>query len=78
VIAVVVDPGDSQSVWFASNGGTIYHSTDGGLTWQNAGIPVPALELAIAADGSRLHAATSTSGIWDAPIPRARRRASAH
>jgi photosystem II stability/assembly factor-like uncharacterized protein len=78
VIAVVVDPGDSQSVWFASNGGTIYHSTDGGLTWQNAGVPVPAIELAIAADGSRLHAATSTSGIWDAPIPHVRRRASGH
>ncbi len=76
--AVVVDPGDAQSLWIASGEGNIFHSSDGGNTWQNAGFPVPVFGLAIAADGSRLHAATSTFGVWDAPIPRARRRAAVH
>ncbi|HXH41777.1 MAG TPA: hypothetical protein VNN08_24345 [Thermoanaerobaculia bacterium] len=77
-IAVVPDPGDAQSLWVASAVGRIFHSADGGATWQNAGNPVAAVDLAIAADGSRLHAATSTFGVWDAPIPRPRRRAAMH
>jgi photosystem II stability/assembly factor-like uncharacterized protein len=74
--AVVVDPSDAQSLWFASTTGNVYHSADGGIAWQHAGFPVPVFDLAIAADGSRLHAATHTFGVWDAPIPRARRRPS--
>ncbi len=75
VLAIAVDPGDAQSLWVASGPGTVSHSTDGGATWQNVAIPVPAVGLAVAADGSRLHAATQTFGVWDAPIPHARRRA---
>jgi photosystem II stability/assembly factor-like uncharacterized protein len=75
-VAVVVDPSDAQSLWIASGAGNIFHSSDGGTTWQDAGFPVPVFDLAIAADGSRLHAATHTVGVWDAPIPRARRRPS--
>ncbi len=75
VLAIVVDPGDAQSLWVASGPGIVSHSTDGGATWQDTALPVPALDLAIAADGSRLHAATQTFGVWDAPIPHARRRA---
>jgi len=77
-VAVVVDPGDAQSLWIASYLGNIYHSSDGGNTWQDAGFPIPAFDLAIAADGSRLHAAPHTFGVWDALIPHARRRPSAH
>lgn len=75
VLSIVVDPGDAQSLWIASGAGKVYHSSDGGTTWQNTALPIPALGLAIAADGSRLHAATQTFGVWDAPIPHARRRA---
>jgi photosystem II stability/assembly factor-like uncharacterized protein len=78
VLAIVVDPVDAQSLWIISGTRKVYRSTDSGATWQNTGIPVPALELAIAADGSRLHAATSTFGVWDTPIQHARRRAAAH
>ncbi len=74
VLAIAVDPGDAQSVWIISSG-RIYHSSDGGATLQNAALPVPALGLAIAPDGSRLHAATQTFGVWEALVPHARRRA---
>jgi photosystem II stability/assembly factor-like uncharacterized protein len=77
-VAVVVDPGDAQSLWIASYLGNIFHSSDGGNTWQDAGFPVPVFDLAIAADGSRLDAATHTFGVWDALLPHARRRASVH
>jgi len=57
VLAIVPDPADVQSLWIASGTGKVYRSTDSGATWQDAAMPVPALGLAIAADGSRLHAA---------------------
>jgi photosystem II stability/assembly factor-like uncharacterized protein len=75
VLAIAPDPVDAQSVWIISGTGKVYRSNDSGATWQDAAMPVPALGLAIAADGSRLHAATQTFGVWDAPIPHARRRA---
>ena len=77
-LALVVDPADAQSFWIASGAGKIYHSPDAGLTWQDATTPVPAFDLAIAADGSHLYAATKTSGVLDAPIAHVRRRASGH
>jgi photosystem II stability/assembly factor-like uncharacterized protein len=77
-LALVVDPADAQSFWIASGAGKIYHSPDAGLTWQDATTPVPAFDLAIAADGSHLYAATHTSGVLDAPISHVRRRASGH
>jgi photosystem II stability/assembly factor-like uncharacterized protein len=75
-LALVVDPADAQSFWIASGQGKIYHSPDAGLTWQDATTPVPAFDLAIAADGSHLYAATHTSGALDAPLSHVRRRAS--
>jgi len=77
-LALVVDPVDAQSFWIVSGQGKIYHSADAGLTWPDATTPVPAFDLAIAADGSHLYAATKTSGVLDAPISHVRRRASGH
>jgi hypothetical protein len=77
-LALVVDPADAQSFWFVSGAGHIYHSPDAGITWQDAPAPVLAFDLAVAADGSHLYAATKTSGVLDAPISHIRRRASGH
>ena len=78
MLAIVADPVDAQSLSIISGTGKVYRSTDSGATWQNAAMPVPAVDLAIAADGSRLHAATQTYGVWSVLIPHAGRRRAAH
>lgn len=74
--ALAADPHNPDSVW-AIVTNRVYHSTDAGRTWLDAGAPVRPVALAIAGDGSRVHLATPDHGVWSAAITISHRRAAA-
>jgi len=65
--AVAVDPRSADSVWISANV-FLYHSTDGGLTWQTVDAPFlvvnGATTLRFDAAG-RLHVAYPDHGVWE-------------
>jgi photosystem II stability/assembly factor-like uncharacterized protein len=65
--AIVIDPSSPEDVWVADYLSGIYHSSDGGQSWesQNEGLTVRAVtDLAISQDGQTLYAATHGGGVY--------------
>lgn len=82
--AMAIDPRDARSVWVVSGNGRLFHTADGGETWdipdQPPGsiISIGITDLAFSADGATLHAAVFGQGVWEAAIAGPRHRAAAH
>jgi photosystem II stability/assembly factor-like uncharacterized protein len=73
--AMAVDPRDHRSLWLVSGYYGMYHSSDAGVTWQQAigNLPSIPIDLVIDKQGMMMHAATSAFGVWDAPLTTRRR-----
>lgn len=68
---IAIDPLDSRSVFVGTNGGGVYRSTDGGLTWAQANGGLGSLSVtSVAIDAVRrvLHAGTG-SGVFELALP---------
>jgi photosystem II stability/assembly factor-like uncharacterized protein len=78
---IAVDPHDPNSVWMSFLDEGIRHSSDGGLTWNDVSIGLPAsvnpwaFSMALDPTGSVLHVGLLRSGVWELHIPPARTRA---
>lgn len=70
---VAVDPRDANSVWAVATDGPLYHSLDGGATWQAVDGPFPtgvaARLLVFDPTGRVLHAAYPNHGVWELTAP---------
>ena len=65
---LAVDPRDEYSVW-ATAAGVLYHSLDGGGTWQKAELPHPSSwqinSMTFDPSGRVLHVAFESHGVWE-------------
>lgn len=66
--AIAVDPRNENSAWAAAGSG-IYHSADGGVTWQKVEGPFltssPATSMRFDPSGRRLHVVFPEHGVWE-------------
>jgi len=71
---IAVDPRAESSLWIAGEG-TLWHSADGGRTWeeQTGNLPAAVEQLLVDRDGRHLH--VLAGGVWDAAVRAERRRA---
>jgi photosystem II stability/assembly factor-like uncharacterized protein len=69
--AIAVDPRDADSVWVAQDAG-LYHSSDGGVTWQSVDQPFlitnGAVRLVFDPSGRILYAAYPNHGVWQRSV----------
>jgi len=67
--ALAVDPRDENSIWASATNGALYHSTDGGASWQSVDGPFatarPAQLLVFDPTGHVLHAVYPSHGVWE-------------
>jgi photosystem II stability/assembly factor-like uncharacterized protein len=71
---IAVDPLSESSLWIAGDG-KLWHSADGGRTWEEetGNLPAAVEQLIVDRDGRHLH--VLAGGVWDAVVRAPRRRA---